>query len=291
MQQQTRSTNRGTNNAYIDLEREHGSLAVGTTVSGAICPKCYGGRTNEGSLSVTRKRTSLVFCCHRDSCAFRGELGILGGGAVYGTEREPERKSERPSYYSVRKGPIPDYWLNYLLVKYGMGPHQIAQGRAHWTQQHSPGGCGRLLLPVLDEDGIPYGYTARKLDNQQGAKTLMYVENSKGSWHAGPPSKQPKLIIVEDQMSAIRASHYLNSMALLGTNLTDAALTVLKAKKYDTIYLALDADAFPTSIRLAHRLRKAGVKVTVLRLKKDIKNMNEVELVNWFDEQGINWYE
>jgi DNA primase len=149
-----------------------------------------------------------------------------------------------------------------------------------------------VLMPVLDENGSVYGYSCRKYDTQEGPKTLSFVDGSKGCWYNGPVNAKAKqIIVVEDQLSALRASHYLNSVALLGTNLTDAALKVLKERQYDNVYLALDPDAFPVSIRMARRLREAGVSVAVLKLPKDIKNMNESELLEWLDKMNVNWYE
>lgn len=173
-----------------------------------------------------------------------------------------------------------------------MTPATSAKGKLQWTTEFSPAGHGRVFMPVLDEDGVEYGYTVRKFDDQVGPKTLNFVQNSKGSWYTGPRgTKLNHLLVVEDQLSALRASHYLNTVALLGTNVTDGTLSVLKERKYDYVYLALDADAFPVSIRLARRLRDAGINVRVLKLEKDVKNMDEPELIEWLDEMDINWYE
>lgn len=288
-----RSTNVSNLSLLAEIEDDYRLLADGVSTGGNVCPSCRGGRSKEGSFTVTRQGNLLKFKCHRNSCGFSGVTQRNGRPAVLGEPvPQRERKPARPDYADLRKGPLPQDVISMLGVRYCITPVSITKGQLQWTEEYSPAGHGRVLMPVFDENGQEYGYTVRKFDDQPGAKTLSYLENGKGSWYFGPPRTSLKqLIIVEDQLSALRASHYLNSVALLGTNVTDGTLKVLKERKFDNVYIALDPDAFPTSIKLARRLRDAGVNVTVVKLTKDIKNMNDIELLDWLTEMDINWYE
>ena len=141
------------------------------------------------------------------------------------------------------------------------------------------------MLPVIDHAGYPYGYVARKLDNQNGAKTFTFASDTEGAWYMNR-SSGTRLVIVEDQLSALKASQFVNAVALLGTNISEATLTAIKAGRYTDIYLALDADAFPKSIKLAVELRP-HLKLNVIRLRKDLKNMAKVDIHSLFMKEGV----
>jgi hypothetical protein len=264
-----------------EIELEYAALADGVSVGGRVCPKCKGGRTNEGSFAVSRKGTILLFQCHRASCGFKGMSGVGGRLNLHGNEQaggEPvNARVNGPSRYdSLGKSPLPREVAEYLRDKYEIGLLLQAKGLLRWTTEHSPAGHGRLVMPALDPDGRPYGYVARKLDNQEGAKTLTFAEDTRGSWYFNRNSSS-RLLIVEDQLSALKASQYINAVALLGTNLTENTLSCIKKGQYTDIYLALDADAFPKSIRMAVELRPR-LKLSVIRLRKDIKDSTNKEI-------------
>jgi hypothetical protein len=144
-------------------------------------------------------------------------------------------------------------------------------------------------MPTMDQNGETYGYVVRKLDGQVGPKTLSFLDGNKGAWYGCEGSSE--LVIVEDQLSALRASEYMNAVALLGVNMTDEVVRCIeKAPGYTGIFLALDADAFPTAIKLAHRVRPK-FKMKVMKLKQDLKNMNEQELIDTLYEAGAEFYQ
>jgi hypothetical protein len=260
--------------AIASVELEYSSLADGVSVAGRICPKCNGGDSREGSFSVTRKDVRLYFKCHRASCNFRGEARVGGGSVVHGPDRQPFRRSGRERYASLGKGPLPPEVAELLLTKYGLCSRDVSRGLLRWSEAHSPDGYGRLILPILDHLGYPSGYVARKLDDQVGPKTYTAAEQHEGAWYLNRTSTH--LIIVEDQLSALRISRHLNAVALLGTNLSESTLKAIKAGRYTRIFLALDRDAYPLSIKMAIRHR-AELPLTVLRIPKDIKNMDVAE--------------
>lgn len=85
------------------------------------------------------------------------------------------------------------------------------------------------------------------------------------------------LVIVEDQMSAIKVAGTYHSLALLGTNLSDAKVEEIRQQdKYDRIMLCLDADAVGHGIRLMLQLRDKLPNLQVFGLKQDIKDMDDI---------------
>ena len=270
--------------ARQDLLAEYGSLPDGVSASGAICPKCSGGQSHEGSLSVTCEGGQLKFLCHRASCDFRGVLTINGRALVPATDERPERKPIGPGYAAIRKGPLPEAAKEFLWSRYGLTDDHINRGLLQWTTAYSPEGKGRVLMPVRDCDGHVYGHTVRKIDDQRGKKSLTFVGNSSGAWYHCPGSRD--VILVEDQISAIRASSYLNAVALLGTNITDKALRDIKESEFNRVFLCLDADALPRAIELVQK-HKADVKLHLLQLNWDIKDMTEKDLVQFLVREDV----
>lgn len=138
-------------------------------------------------------------------------------------------------------------------------------------------------MPVVDEGMTLYGYTARKLDDQPGPKTLSFFENKRGAWYFNPSSLD--VIIVEDQLSAIRASKYINAVALMGTDIPEAVLNTLRDKA-GKIFLALDKDAYRKSLKITMK-NAARIKLTPIKVPKDLKDMNEHELIECLTKYGI----
>lgn len=85
------------------------------------------------------------------------------------------------------------------------------------------------------------------------------------------------IIIVEDQLSAIRASAYLNSVALLGTNLNEERALEIRAANNSPVYLALDLDAIASAVKYVVKYRSV-LPMQLVRLSKDIKDHSVKEL-------------
>lgn len=90
-----------------------------------------------------------------------------------------------------------------------------------------------------------------------------------------------RLIIVEDQLSAIRAADHMSAVALLGTNLTEERLYEMREAGFKTALLALDKDAFTLAVRYVTKLRGI-IGLQLLPIQKDIKNQSEEELNELF---------
>lgn len=82
------------------------------------------------------------------------------------------------------------------------------------------------------------------------------------------------LVVVEDQVSALRLAPHVHAVALLGTHISDAKAEELKAGKYKHIYLSLDADATFTAIKLQLQWVSVLPNLRIVGLGQDIKDMN-----------------
>lgn len=114
----------------------------------------------------------------------------------------------------------------------------------------------------------------RALDGRK-PKAVSHTEKGAMAWYINRTTRS--LIIVEDQLSALRASDYSNSVALLGTNLSEERVAEIKKSGFSPVFLALDNDAIAAAVRYVVRYRST-LPLRLLRLTKDIKDMSHEEL-------------
>ena len=79
---------------------------------------------------------------------------------------------------------------------------------------------------------------------------------------------------MEDCASACSVSDTYTGIALLGTNLLDTHLPILK--NYDKILVALDKDATVKALQLVRKLQ-SHVPTSLVVLNKDLKDMTNDE--------------
>lgn len=135
-------------------------------------------------------------------------------------------------------------------------------------------------MPVRSHEGEELGVVLRALDGRK-PKVVSHTEKGAMAWYTNRATRS--LIIVEDQLSALRASAYSNSVALLGTNLSQERVAEIKKAGYNPIYLALDNDAIAAAVGYVVRYRSA-LPMQLLRLNKDIKDQTDEELATLMKE-------
>lgn len=247
---------------------EYEELPDGATAAGQLCPACEGGPARARTFSVTRDGQALRFYCHRASCDCRGST--LGGGRFGGpsTKVPPTRGIVGRSYIRTAES-LPSEVAERIATSYGISQEQTARWGLGWDPKEN-----RLVLPVLNFQGEAEGSVLRSL-NGAVPKTISHTEPLALAWYSNPRSRT--CIIVEDQLSAIRAADYCNAVALLGTNLNEDRAYEIKGAGFTDVYIALDADAYAVAVK--HVVRHRGVlSLRLLRLAKDIKNQTEQEL-------------
>lgn len=244
-------------------------LHDGQSVAGQLCPACEGGESGERTFSVSRRDGKLFWNCHRASCSCRGSEA--GGGHPHGgiATQVPHSRGVVGRTILRQSSMVGEEVRDYLLSRYGITTNHIRKYELGWDND-----TNRLCLPVKDAQGERLGCVLRALDSRK-PKTLTHTEQGAISWHVNHTTDG--VIIVEDQLSAIRASDYLTSVALLGTNLNDQRVEEIKKANLGPVYLALDADAWEIAVRYAIKYRST-LKPQLLRLAKDIKDHSKEEL-------------
>ena len=259
------------------------TLGAGLSLTGELCPKCSGGRTKERTLSVSRDaRGKLVWYCHRASCGFTG--GDSSGAAATGDVPSEPKPKERniPEVTSLKD--LPAKARELLEERYSLTAEHIADARMAWMCETLKYDSNpRLYIPVFNWKGVRDGYILRSLTGDK-PKALTFVKSNSMSWYHNKESD--KVIIVEDQFSAIRLSKYVTAVALLGTNLNGSRIHELLSAKARDYYLWLDGDAFPLAVKYAIK-HKGSIKLSVCKLGRDVKDMDESELNVLLRQEGI----
>lgn len=266
-------------NARETIALDFGHMHDGETRAGELCPACKGGETGEGSLSVTKREGVLLWQCHRASCGFKGATGssVRHSGNGYHT-RVPETRGAVGREILRSAEAVPPEIVQRLLSDYAINRAHISRCEIGWDTDTS-----RLALPVQNLRSERLGVVLRALDGRK-PKTLNHTEKDAIAWY--PNHSAGGVIIVEDQLSAIRASDFLTSVALLGTHLNDERAAEIRASGLRPVYLALDADAWGKAVKYAVQYR--GVfQPQLLRISKDLKNHTDQELRELFHEHGI----
>lgn len=259
-------------NAKEFILAEYRDLYEGESRAGELCPSCKGGRSGERTLSISNREGVLLWTCHRDSCSFTGSTGGAPRTGRPVTQAEScrgmvgrllAREAER----------IPQEISDVLLAKYAITQSHCGRWQLGWLESEQ-----RLSIPVLSPDGETCGVNLRSF-NGATPKAKLHSEENSMAWYMKRGSH--KLVIVEDQFSAIRASDYCSAVALLGTNINDErARQIRKQTPGYERFLALDKDAFSKAVSLTVRYRGL-LGLRLLTLDKDLKDLTDEELASF----------
>jgi hypothetical protein len=259
--------------AKYEVETKYESLGEGETSSGQVCPACQGGDSKEASLSVSRRDGVLLFNCHRSSCGFAGR----GGGAAKYESNFVKKRSK--NYITTTQ--LNAATIKFLASKFRVPESSLRLAELAWTGDHAGRDGRRISYPIFGPDFTKRGENYR---SYQGGvpKCMIHLGTEdavSSSWYKFRRASKT-LVIVEDQMSAIKLAPYVHALALLGTNLSEAKVNEIPKTgpdKYDNIYLCFDNDAIGTAVKTQLDWVSVLPNMRILGLQKDIKDMTDDE--------------
>lgn len=264
----------------------YAGLGDGQTEAGALCPACKGGTSKERTLSVTRRGSLLLYKCHRASCPFNGAFTV---GRLLGKGEREHRP--RASYPSLGTYPLDKEHFELLATKFRITREMVENSNLTVVRGSDQRFSGRICIPIHGPDSKERGRVYRSFEPGQTPKTINELKSPDDpafAWYKWL-RRSRTLVLVEDQLSAIRLAPHCHSAALLGTNLSEAKVEEIKDGKYEHVYICLDNDA--TRVAICHQLRWRNTIPGLLihGLGKDVKNMNTEELDRLlFDFKGVN---
>lgn len=261
----------------LDLALE---LYDGETRSGQVCPFCKGGASGDRSLWIGRDGRYVKYKCYRAKCGIGGQVNVRNQTAG---ERKDELGGKRRVLETTPLPLEPDD-IEWLKARYFLNDAEIARSELGKTRLHCHTVSSRLYMPIFRRDGFARGYTARGNTGLEIRKALSFKwreDEPNLSWHNNRQSD--KLIIVEDQMSAIRSSTYMNAVALLGVTLNKDKVDEIVRAGFREAYIALDKDATRFAIKSSIAWR-THLTLRIVKLEEDLKDLTREELESFMKE-------
>lgn len=268
-----------------------GLLSHGESERG-LCPWCRGGSTGEKSFVITRDGNNLKYTCFRATCG-NNSSGVLNlSGTPVKLSKYKKKPKSREYTHATRMLSVAARVM--LFDKFGFTTRMLDEYRIKQDED------GRIVIPLFNRDGVQQGHEVKKgLVDEAGPKAIAYHGHTSDgmAWYIGVPAyPMPQLhkaipledfyvnslVIVEDTYSAMKANAFMNSLALLGVGLNKEQAQSIAMKNFDTVYIALDADASSKAIQIVKRVRGIIPNVRVMLLKKDIKNMEWDDIAQLF---------
>jgi hypothetical protein len=249
----------------------------------AQCPEC-----RQEHFSITRTADGIAFHCHRASCGVSGfvpDHGIAGGYGYTAPERRGAEQHLMP--YTKRLGDLTVFDAAYFSARFGLTDAaydiRVALDEdAYALIIRDPKGWARGMVirqPVWSgEPAAPrhgrYGAPRAKVYQAEGGAAL--------AWYSLPPLldvslvKRKRTVIVEDQISAMRAARAgYRAVSLLGTNVTmsNGQVQEIAQNSPNGVILALDADATDKAFEIGRKWGMAFASFRVAILTCDVKDI------------------
>lgn len=264
-------------------------LHIGQAHAGLTCPFCRGGQRRDASLRIWRNAGGLGFRCYRLKCGRHGFVREAGAASILHSVKARSQKNSRSmKVYRGQPEPLPPEHVHFYMQRFG-----IPLGYLQWARVQYDADEQRHVWPILDPYLRTRGHNLRAAsaswqrmpDGQeigQGGvpvpirepKVLTYfqTEQPRLCWYR--VRNRGALVLVEDQISALRASKYVDSCALLGTELHADMAAEIARQGYPRVLLALDQDA---TGKTYSTIRRYGgmLPLEPLPLERDIKDMTE----------------
>ncbi len=233
------------------------------------CPACHGYY----SLGITKDNGKVKWHCFRVGCKLKS------GNKSYVRSISELRTSLQPRT-EVKEFLIPKYlsWgisskktLSLLINSYCMDVYSSGLFDVAYDPEQD-----RVCFIVKQGNEI-VGLIGKACSSKIKPKVLNYPNSNLSIPFICNNTKT--LVLVEDCLSAASVARIpeLSGMALLGTSFKNEYLHILN--NYDTIIVALDRDARKKALSIKNKLKYYHKNVKIWLLSKDIKNMNDEELL------------
>lgn len=229
------------------------------------------------SLIITRTRDGWVWYCHRCKEFGIKNLDGISSAAKVAFIRSLDVKPTKavahvmlPSDYTSE---ITAQGLAYLYVR-GIQDVDIKKWRIGYSPKYD-----RVIFPVYNNHKLVFfqGRTLSPVTRTNPKYMNVFQSNRREVYFVAKRLFCGDVVIVEDIVSAIRASYTLDVFAMLSTHVPEELVLALD-KEYDNIYLWLDPDKRAKCIKMMRRYQAFGIKMRVILSDKDPKFYDDEEI-------------
>ena len=224
---------------------------------------------------------------------FREQLA--GNAGLQARDYARSRKLKRETLEAFGIGYAPDSWdscTNFLTRKFGFSAEDGAaaglliekedeRGKRYYDRYRH-----RLMFPIWDDRGAVIAFGGRAMEGgETGTPEAKYINSPEGrlfsksrtlyGWHLARPAipKADALIVTEGYMDAIalHAAGFANTVATLGTSLTQEHARLLNRVKPKTVFLCFDGDGagMRAALRAGPMFDSFGLAVRVVQLPQE----------------------
>lgn len=237
--------------------------------SGETCPFC---KSKDKSFSMKREKWYVYYMCHRDSCGKRGRCPMTSGHVV---EDEPVKKVFPMPSLEV----VPYDILQHLRDSYSLDGIHINRLSPAWSAKDK-----RVWFPIKSPTGVESGGVLRSYESGVFPKALIRlneVDRPSISWYKNWTSGWDRVLVVEDVVSAVKATGAASTVAILGTHLSPGAILEMTGLNPSHVVLCLDPDATKKALELHKKWSGMFKKMTVAVPPADLKDMDNIEVIKF----------
>jgi len=239
------------------------------------CPECNRDR----KLSLKRTPEGLLYYCLRATCGIRGFVGNVAGTEMRAGRKGTPRQAKPFEGYLQPLSAAQHTWF---WDRFELPPAMVDSYGVRYAPDK-----GAYSFEVRDARGYGRGTLLRYYDGSK-PKTVAYPDEPERPWQAWYVRREPlkgrRVIVVEDQVSAMKASSWVNAVALLGTTLSTAGALEIAETQPSEVIIALDYDATDQAFKIASAFDLLFRSVRVLPLERDIKDTPHKRLRSMLSE-------
>ncbi len=203
----------------------------------------------------------VLWHCFRASCS-----GVKGTNTSVPHSPETRTIRKEAVRFEGKTEPLTDEEVAWIEQNWGI------TDPPYWY--HTDDFGGRIAMSIRSPKYEHRGWVLRDIEGKSGTKALTFLaEGVSQSWYKTDPTAPT--VVVEDIPSAVRASRYVNSIALLGTGVGMSKAEEIAQHATRPIVIALDPDALQKAFKIAAEYHLLLNAPRVMLLDKDIKDMEE----------------
>ena len=243
---------------------------------------------------VTRYPTHWKYYCHRCRISGIKKIDNMQPAEIVKVWKANKIYRDRPQQ-KMKEVRLPQDFSNDIksfdpkayawLLEHDITDDEIIKYNIGYSQYYK-----RLIFPVYQNDELVY-WQGRSMEpkSKENSKWINIKQLGREDIYfvVQKPMSFDKVVLVEDILSAIKVGRVVNTIALLGSYISDDLILFLKTKE---IYIWLDKDKTVAAIKYFMRLRATGIKTHLRVTSRDPKFYLEEEIrrkINGNNKKGF----